>query len=73
MHDTIIPIPNVNINKHKKMYGSSKYHQLILAGYWPNPTNDNRIIANHGIKVNKKLIPTNKHFEIGNIYLGIYT
>ena len=24
-------------------------------------------------KVSKKLIPTNKHFDKGNIYFGIYT
>ena len=34
---------------------------------------DNKIIANQGINVNRKLIPTNRHFDIGKIYFGIYT
>ena len=33
----------------------------------------NMITAYNGINVNKKLIPANKHFESGNIHLGIYT
>ena len=31
------------------------------------------ITAYNGINVNKKLIPTNKHLDSGNMYLGIYT
>ena len=71
MQASIMPIPSVNINKQRNMYGNNIYQQLILAGYCPNPTYDSKIIANHGIKVNKKLIPTNRHFDIGKIYLGI--
>lgn len=73
IQDTIIPIPNVNMNKHANIYGNNIYHALILAGYSPNPTYDSRIIAIHGINVNKKFIPTNKHFAIGKMYFGIYT
>ena len=63
--DKINPIPNVNINKHIKAYGNNKWY--ILSGV-PVAI----IIAYNGIKVNKKFIPINKHFESGNIYLGIY-
>ena len=36
------------------------------------PVPVNKITAYSGIRVNKKLIPTNKHFDNGKIYLGIY-
>ena len=31
-----------------------------------------KIIAYNGISVSKKFIPANKHFDNGNMYLGIY-
>ena len=34
---------------------------------------DNNIIPSHGIKVNRKFIPTKIHFAKGKIYFGIYT
>ena len=34
---------------------------------------DNKIIRKNGIKVNRKLIPANKHFASGKMYFGMYT
>ena len=60
------PIPTVNKNKQIKEKGNNKCHQL-------RPVPVRIITAYKGIKVSKKFIPTNRHFESGNIYLGIYT
>lgn len=60
------PIPNVNMNKQIKEYGSNKCPQL-------SPVPVSIITAYKGISVNKKFIPTNMHLESGNIYFGMYT
>ena len=52
--------------KQDKEKGNNKCHQL-------RPVPVRIITAYKGIKVSKKFIPTNRHFESGNIYLGIYT
>ena len=60
------PKPIQKINNIKKQYGSNKWWIF-------NPVPVNNITAYKGINVIKKLIPENKHFDKGNIYLGIYT
>ena len=62
--DNINPMPTVNKNKQTKENGSNKCHQL-------SPVPVNNITAYKGIKVSKKFIPTHKHLDNGNIYLGI--
>ena len=55
------------------MYGKIKYPKLISAGYVPIPNLVKIIKPNHGIKVNRKFIPTNRHLANGKMYFGIYT
>ena len=57
-------MPTVNKNKHKKTKGKSKCCQQ-------RPVPVAIITTYKGIKVSKKLIPTNKHLDKGKIYLGI--
>ena len=64
-HDIINPIPRVNIKKQTNIYGINIYQTLIEQAKLPKPTFDNNINPNHGIKVSTKLIPTNKHLDIG--------
>ena len=64
--DKIKPIPTVNKNKHKNEYGNRRCHQH-------SPVPVAKITTYKGNNVNKKFIPTNKHLDSGNIYLGIYT
>ena len=64
MVDKIKPIPTVNRNRQIKANGSKKCHQL-------SPVPVAIITIYKGIKVNKKLIPTNKHLDNGNMYFGI--
>ena len=66
MVDKINPMPTVNKNKQMNENGNNKCHQL-------SPVPVANITIYKGIKVNRKLIPTNKHLDKGNMYLGIYT
>ena len=66
MVDKIKPMPTVNKNKQMNENGNNKCHQF-------KPVPVANITMYNGTSVNKKLIPTNKHFDKGNIYLGIYT
>ena len=54
-----------------KIYGNNKYAQLMWQVYCPKPAYVSKTIPNHGIKVKRKSIPTNKHFATGNMYFGI--
>ena len=65
------PIPTVNISMQIKIYGNNKYAQLMWQVYCPKPAYVSKTIPNHGIKVKRKSIPTNKHFATGNMYFGI--
>ena len=58
------PIPIVNKNKHIKTIGNKTCQKFI-----PVPVNN--ITKYNGTSVNKKFIPTNKHFDNGNTYFGI--
>ena len=71
--DKIYPMPIVNINVHKNTYGKYKYQMLIVHFVPTAGSPDNKIIRKNGIKVNRKLIPANKHFASGKMYFGMYT
>ena len=64
--EIISPIPNANKNKQINANGKHKYAHVIGAPVI-------KTINNKGIKDNNKFIPTNKHFDRGNIYFGMYT
>ena len=66
MVDKMNPIPTVNKNKHINENGNNKCHQL-------SPVPVAKMIIYKGINVNKKFIPTNRHFESGKMYFGMYT